>query len=114
MGVDRLDQLFARSKRDIEAHSPGLSGTETGSYFLDESSHLLAALRLWAQSRFRTDQVVRELLELADVVALNTIARQLEELGTPEGHTASRSVALIAGRPSGELMATAGYALRAL
>ena len=112
--MDRLDQLFARSQREIEAHMGDLARTETGSYFLDEAAHLLAAVRLWAQSQFRTDQVVREILEAADVVALNGIARQLEEFGTPEGRTAGKSVALIANRPSGELMAIAGYALRAL
>jgi hypothetical protein len=112
--VDHLQQLRTRSRHEIDAHAGDLGDTEPGRYFIDEATELLAALRLWAESQFRTDQEVRELLKLADVVALNTIARQLEELGTPEGHTASRSVALIAGRPSGELMATAGYALRAL
>jgi hypothetical protein len=112
--VDRLDQLRARSRHEIEAHMGDLGSTETGRYFLDEASELLAVLRLWAQSRYRTDQVVREVLETGDVVALNGIARELQEAGTRDGEAASRSVAEIASRPSGELMAVAGYALRAL
>jgi hypothetical protein len=44
----------------------------------------LAALRLWAQIQYRTDQVVSEILKFGDAVALNDIARQLQELGTPE------------------------------
>jgi hypothetical protein len=45
---------------------------------------------------------------------LNGVARELLQLGTPEEQTAGRSVAEIAGRSSGELMAIAGYALRAV
>ena len=36
------------------------------------------------------------------------------ELGTPEERTAGRTILEIANRSSGELMAIAGYALRAL
>jgi hypothetical protein len=112
--MDRLDQLRARSTHEIEAHEGDLDNTDTGRYFIGEASELLAALRLWAESQFRTDQAVRLLLEAGDAAALNGVARQLEELGTTDGWAASESVALIANRPSGELMATAGYALRAL
>src|SRR4029453_19146869 len=61
-----------------------LDNTDTGRYFIGEASELLAALRLWAQIQYRTDQVVSEILKFGDVVALNDIARQLQELGTPE------------------------------
>jgi hypothetical protein len=112
--VDQLHQLFARSKREIEAHAPELSSTETGSYLLDQASRLLAALRLWAQTQYRTDQVVREALEAGSAVALNSIARELQQTDTPDGRLASRSIAEIASRPSGEQMTVASYALRAL
>jgi hypothetical protein len=112
--MDRLDQLRARSRHEIEAHAGDLGDTETGRYFVTEASELLAALRLWAQSQYRTDQVVREVLEAGDVIALNGVGRELQELGTPDGQAASQSVALIVDRASGELMAVAGYALRAL
>ena len=83
--MDRLNQLRARSRHEIEAHEGGLDNTDTGRYFIGEASELLAALRLWAQIQYRTDQVVREILKFGDVVALNDIARQLQELGTPRG-----------------------------
>jgi hypothetical protein len=51
--VDRLDQLFARSQREIEAHATEVAATETGRYFIDEAAHLLAGLRLWAQAQHR-------------------------------------------------------------
>ena len=67
--MDRLDQLVARSQREIEAHTNELGDTDTGHYFITEASHLAAALRLWAQSQYRTDHVVRDILEAGDVVA---------------------------------------------
>jgi hypothetical protein len=112
--VDRLRQLFARSKREIEAHVPELSSTETGSYHLDEASRLLAALRLWAQVQDRTDDVVREVLQAGNAVALNAVARELHQTDTADGRLASRSIAEIASRPSSELMTVASYALKAL
>ena len=75
--MDRLDQLVARSQREIEAHTDELGDTETGRYFIDEASHLLAALRLWAQSQRRTDHAVRDILEPGDIVALHQVAHDL-------------------------------------
>ena len=112
--MDRLDQLRARSRHEIEARAGELDDTDTGRYFVSEASELLAALRLWAESQFRTDQAVRLLLEAGDAGALNGVARELLELGTPEERTAGRTILEIANRSSGELMAIAGYALRAL
>ena len=83
--VDRLDELFARSQREIEAHTDELADTETGRYFIDEASQLFAALRLWAQSQYRTDQVVRDILEAGDAVALHDVARQLRGMGSQDG-----------------------------
>ena len=42
--MDRLAQIFARSQREIEAHSTELAETETGRYFINEAAQLLAAL----------------------------------------------------------------------
>ena len=74
--MDRLDQLFARSKREIEAHTIELGDTDTGRYFINEASHLAAAPRLWAQSQYRTDHVVRDILEAGDVVAHHDVSRE--------------------------------------
>ena len=60
--MDRLHQLYARSLREIQAHAGQMAEMETGRYFIDEAAHLLAALRLWAQSCYRTEQAVREIL----------------------------------------------------
>jgi hypothetical protein len=112
--VDRLDQLFAQSQREIEAHSSELAETETGRYFITETAQLLAALRLWAQSQYRSDQVVREMLETVDVVALEQVATELRAIGGLEARTASGTVAGMLMLPTGQLMAIASCALRAL
>ena len=44
--MDRLDQLFARSLREIQAHAGELAETETGGFLVNEAAQLLAALRL--------------------------------------------------------------------
>ena len=112
--MDRLDQLFARSKREIEAHADELGDIGTGRYFIDEAAQLLAAMRLWAQNQYRSDQVVRDILEAGDVIALRDVAHELRQLGTADAETASWTIAGMTNKSSGELMAIAAYALRAL
>jgi hypothetical protein len=109
-----LDQLFARSKREIEAHTDELGDTGAGRYFIDEAAQLLSALRLWAQNQDRADRVVRDLLRARDVVALRGVAHELRQRGTADAETASWTIAGMTNKSSGELMAIAAYALRAL
>ena len=112
--MDRLDQFRARSRHEIEAHAGDVDSTDTGRYFINEASELLAALRLWAQSQYRADLVIREVLEASDVVALNGVARELQELGTTDGQAASESIALVVDKAAGELMAIAEKKIHAL
>jgi hypothetical protein len=112
--VDRLDQLFARSQREIQAHTDDLGDTETGRYFIDEAAHLLAALRLWAQSQYRSDQVVREILDGAELAVLGEVAYQLREIGGHDAKAASAAIAGMARLPSTQVHAIAAYARRAL
>ena len=108
--VDRLDQLFARSKREIEAHTGELGDIGTGHYFIAEAAQLLSALRLWAQNQYRSDRVVRDILEAGDVVVLRDVAHELRQLGTADAETASWTIAGMTNKSSGELMAIAAYA----
>jgi hypothetical protein len=100
--------------REIEAHTHELGDTDSGRYFINEASHLLGALRLWAQSQYRTDHVVRDILEAGDVVALHDVSRELQEIGTHDAQSAGWSITTITNRSSGELMTIGSYALRAL
>ena len=58
--------------------------------------------------------MVRGVLEAADEVLLNGVARELQETGTPEGRTAGWMIEKMASRPAGELTVVASYALQAL
>jgi hypothetical protein len=71
-------------------------------------------LRLWAQSQYRSDQVVRDILEAGDAVALRKVADELRKIGAGEAEMAGWTVAGMTNKSSGELMAIAAYALRAL
>jgi hypothetical protein len=77
------------------------------------AAHLLAALRLWAQSQYRSDQAVRDILQAADVVALRTVARELMS-DADEAMMASWIVEATTRMPAEQLQAIASYALRAL
>jgi hypothetical protein len=112
--VDRLHQLFARSLREIEAHASELAETETGGATIYEAGQLLAALRLWAQSRYRPDQVVREILEPLDLVTLGVVAAELRAVGSPDARVACGIVTTMAAMPAGQLLVVAACALRAL
>ena len=88
--------------------------TETGRYFINEAAHLLAALRLWSQSLYRSDEVVQAVLEAGDVTALRDVSAQLRGMGGREAKTASATVATMAMLPSAQLQAIASCALRAM
>jgi hypothetical protein len=112
--VDRLHQLFARSLREVEAHSSELAEMETGGAVIYEAGQFLAALRLWAQSHYRSDQVVREILETLDLVTLGVVAADLRAAGSPDAKVASGIVLTMVKLPTGQLTASAACALRAL
>jgi hypothetical protein len=82
--VGELDQLFSRSRREIEAQAAELVDNETGRHFITLAAELLAALRLWAQRQYRSDQAVRELLEAVDPVTLREIAAELQAANDPD------------------------------
>ena len=87
--MNRLDQLFAQSQREIEAHAVEIAATATGRYYIDEAAHLLAGLRMWAQAQYRSDQVVREILEAGDATVLQQVARELRLMKNREATVAS-------------------------
>jgi hypothetical protein len=75
---------------------------------------LLAGLRMWAQAQYRSDQVVREILEAGDATALEQVARELRLMKNREVTVASCSVEAIAKWPVEQLTAVSSYALRVL
>ena len=112
--VGALDQLFSRSRREIETHATELVDNETGRHFITLAAELLAALRLWAQRQYRSDQAVRELLEAVDPVTLREIAAELQAANDADATGAAQAIRGVAQLPPGHLLAIASYAARAL
>src|ERR671933_718274 len=106
-GAGRRGWTGARPRGGSHTHE--LGDTETGRYFIDEAAQLLAALRLLVQGQYRSDRLVREILETVDVVAVQDVAHELRVMGGRDAKAASRTVATMAGLPSGQLLAIASY-----
>jgi hypothetical protein len=64
------------------------------------------ALRLWAQSHYRSDQVVREILETLDLVTLGVVAAELRAAGSPDARVASGIVMTMVKLPTGHPLAS--------
>jgi hypothetical protein len=112
--VDRLDQLFARSLRESEAHAGELAQTETGGFLVNDAAQLLAALRLWAQIQYRSDQAVRDILDAVDAVALDGVAPDgvaddLRAVRGNDARTANGTVTATMRLPREHLRAIASY-----
>ena len=92
----------------------GRAETETGSFLVNEAAQLLAALRLWAQTQYRSDQAVRDMLEALDEPALERVAADLRALSSADARAAGGTVTATMRLPREQLMAIASYGLRAL
>ena len=75
-------QLKERAEQDIRAHIPGPSSdsaehfvADTTNYFVEHGAVLLAALRLWAEPRQKTDADLRAVIDSASPTTLVNIAR---------------------------------------
>ena len=112
--VESLQQLVARSTREIRAHTSELGLQLTSRYFIDQAAQLIAALRLWTESRFQSDKPLAEMLKDIDIPALRDAARQLREMGTADARIASWTIELNTNRTSGELFTIVVTALAAL
>ena len=56
------------------------------------AAELLAALRLWAQRQYRSDQAVRELLEAVDPVTLREVAAELQAANDADATAAATAI----------------------
>jgi hypothetical protein len=56
------------------------------------AAELLAAVRLWAQRQYRSDQAVRELLEAVDPVRLRETAAELQAASDADAEDVPKSV----------------------
>ena len=106
-----------RSRREVEAHTADLLGnSEQAHYLMDKAADLLASLRLWAQSKGRTDDEVRAVLEdvLEDVEPMtgHLVGTELMELHTEDADTAARKIGSTMRLPLRDRSAIIGTALQ--
>jgi hypothetical protein len=112
--VNSLEQLVARSARDIEARTSELSLGLASRYLIDQAAQLIGALRLWAESQSQSDNAIGEMLKNRDIPALRDAAYRLREIATADAKAASWTIELNTHRTSRELFAIAAIAAAAL
>ena len=83
-------------------------------YFVEHGAVLLAALRLWAVPRQKTDQDLRKLIDSANAATLENIAEQLAKSNSPDELLASVQLEGIAYAPPRQLYDTLKFAQKGL
>ena len=81
--IELRDQAATEIRAHLGASSPDSAHhfvVDHTNYFVEHGAVLLAALRLWAQSRQRTDDDLRKLIDSANAATLDDIAKQLAGL----------------------------------
>jgi hypothetical protein len=112
--MESLEQLIARSTRDITCRASEIGLQLTSRYFIDQAAQLVAALRLWAETYSQPNQAIVNMLSTLDILALRDAAHQLREMATADAKTASWTIELNTNRASRELLAIAVLAVAAL
>jgi hypothetical protein len=104
--VATFDELREQAEQEIRGQGRSLSSD----HFVGQAADLIAALRLWAAAQHRTEDDVREEVELADDTALKNIVPELREGGGDDALEASRRLEAIAYAPSERLSEIFGVA----
>ena len=84
-------ELKEQAEKDIRAHLRSTSSDSTRHFVLDSTNYfvehgavLLAALRLWAEPRQKTDVDLRALIDSANAATLENIAQELAQNRDPD------------------------------
>ena len=105
-----FDELREQAEQEIRGQGRSLSSDD----FVGQAADLLAALRLWAAAQGRTEDDVREVVQVASGTMLKNIATELHEGGGDDALEASRRLEGIAYSPSGRLSDVFKFAQKAL
>jgi hypothetical protein len=97
--VATFDEFRQQAEQEIigEGRSPASDD------FVGQAADLIAALRLWAAAQHRTEDDVREVVEVASETMLKNIAPELREGGGDGAVEASRRLDAIVYAPSERL-----------
>jgi hypothetical protein len=112
--VESLEQLIARSTREVEACTSEIGLHLASRYFIGQAAQLIGALRLWAESRSQSDNTIAEMLKNLDIPALRDAAYRLREMATADAKAASWTIELNTNRTLRELFTIAVIAVAAL
>jgi hypothetical protein len=119
--VSTFSELKEQAEQEIRAHTRSKSSDSTHhfvvdstNYFVDHGAGLLAALRVWAQPRRKTDADIRALIDLADAVTLENLAEVLAHSHDSDDLHASVQLEAIAFAPPPQLYATLDFARKGL
>ncbi|MFL6045727.1 MAG: hypothetical protein ACJ72M_11470 [Propionibacteriaceae bacterium] len=116
-----FSELKEQAEQEIRAHIRSTSSDSTHhfvvdstNYFVDHGAGLLAALRVWGDSRRKTDADLRALIDSADAATLENIADVLAHSHDPDELHASVQLEAIAFAPAPQLYATLDFARKGL
>ena len=107
-----FDELREQAEQEIRGQGRSLASNDTA--VVQQAADLLAALRLWANTHQRTEDDVREAVEVASGTMLKNIATELQEGGGDDALEASRRLEGIAYSPSERLNEIFEFAQRAV
>jgi hypothetical protein len=121
LSVSTYIELRDQAATEIRAHVRSTSPDPTQhftvdhtNYFVEHGAVLLAALRLWAVPRQKTDQDLRKLIDSANAATLENIAEQLAKSNSPDELLASVQLEGIAYAPPRQLYDTLKFAQKGL
>ena len=114
-------ELREQAEQDIRAHIQSVSPDSTHHFVVDSSNYviehgavLLAALRLWAEPRQKTDADLRALIDSANAATLENIAEELAKSHSPDELHASVQLKGIAYETPRQLYDTLEFARQGL
>ena len=114
-------ELKEQAEQDIRAQIRSASPDSTHhfvvdstNYVVEHSAALLAALRLWAEPRQKTDADLRALIDSANAATLEDIADELAKSHSPDELHASVQLKGIAYAPPRQVYDTLDFARKGL
>jgi hypothetical protein len=119
--VSTFSELREQAEQDIRAHLRSTPSDSTHHFVVDSTNYLvehgavlLAALRLWAEPRKKTDADLRALVDSANAATLENIAEELAESRDPDELHASVQLEGIAYETPRQLYDTLEFARKGL
>ena len=119
--MSSFTELRDKAEQEIRAHLQSASRDSTQhfvvdatNYFVEHGAVLLAALRLWAEPRQKTDSDLRALIDSANAATLENIAEELAKSHSPDELHASVQLEGIAYETPRQLYDTLEFARKGL